>query len=412
MYQLGITLYRFLIHLVALFSKGKVKDFVEGRKNLFTQLKTFREAHTNESIIWIHAASLGEFEQGRPIIEAIKAQHPTQLIVLTFFSPSGYNIRHNYAHADFVSYMPIDTKRNAQQFVDILSPDTVIFIKYEFWLNHLNELSKRKIPHYLVSAKFRKDQLFFKAYGNKFKQALANFTHVFVQDQASRDLLSSIQVASTVTGDTRVDRVVEIAKNAANIPLIDAFVQGRQAFVIGSSWPQDEALLIPLINQCVPMDMPIIIAPHEIDDKHVTQIEKQLLVPYCRYSDLDLTNAHKYRVIIINNIGMLSALYQYGKIAYIGGGLGKGIHNTLEPAAFGLPIIFGPKHQKFPEAVYLAQNGGAFSISTFEELKAIFESLLTPEHYQLASQVTKQFIQQNKGATAKVLEKIGYLTEI
>lgn len=406
MYNLAITIYGLIIRVAAIFSKGKAKDFVQGRKGLFSVLADFKKKQEGKAIIWIHAASLGEFEQGRPIIEAIKKTQPEKAILLTFFSPSGYNIRHNYDQADGVTYMPLDTPSNATRFLDIVQPSLAIFIKYEFWLNHLNVLHDRGIPHYLISAKFRANQLFFKSYGGAFKKALANFTKIFVQDEASQVLLQDIGIASEVTGDTRIDRVVQIAKEAKQIPLIDAFVQGKKALVIGSSWPQDEALLLPLINQIVPMDMPVIIAPHEIDDKHVQQIEQQLLVPTCRYSDLTLDNAAQYRVVIINNIGMLSALYQYGHIAYIGGGLGKGIHNTLEPAAFDLPIIFGPKHQKFPEAVYLAQHGGGFSISTFEELKTIFESLSTAEHYELASQVTRSFVQQNKGATALVIKGI------
>ena len=311
----------------------------------------------------MHCASLGEFEQGRPLIEKIKAEQPDQKIILTFFSPSGFEIRKNYDYADCIVYLPYDSPSNARQFLDLVKPKKAIFVKYEFWHFYLKGLKKRKIPTYLISTVFRKEQSFFKWYGGFFRNMLSSFTHIFTQDENSVLLLKEINFENAkAIGDTRVDRVLAIGKSAKQFPEIEAFCAQSNILICGSTWPPDEAILAHFINNSLPPNWKIIIAPHDIKTSHIEQIQKRFTVPTNTYTNLAIGRKNDAKVLIINNIGILSSIYQYGKIAYIGGGFGSGIHNTLEPITFGLPVIFGSKFQKFTEAVELVKSGGHFQI--------------------------------------------------
>ncbi len=405
LYNLGIRFYLFAIQIASLFN-AKAKRWLAGRRN-------WRERYAREwqainpqqaPVVWVHCASLGEFEQGRPVIEQLRRDFPQVKILLTFFSPSGYEIRQHYDQADYVCYLPADMRRNALDFIELFQPTLSIFVKYEFWLHYLQTLHRRDIPTLLISAIFRKSQLFFKPYGKLFRQFLPQFRHIFVQNAASAKLLEKLELKnSSIAGDTRIDRVLQIKDNAPEFPIVAAFANGRNVLVIGSSWPPDEAVLLPFINAQLPPAWKVIIAPHEIGEWHLQQIERKAQKPLLRYSSATPENAAKAQVLLIDNIGMLSALYRYGRIAYIGGGFGAGIHNTLEPIAFGLPVIFGPKYEKFEEAVYLVKNGGAFVVENTAELAAIFQKLQPESAFQTASETAFQYVLNNKGASRAVV---------
>jgi 3-deoxy-D-manno-octulosonic-acid transferase len=403
-YKAALFLYSISIRIAALFGNEKAKLFINGRINIFNQIQN--KLQTNDKRIWVHAASLGEFEQGRPIIEKIKSQYPQCKIVLTFFSPSGYEVRKNYAGADYIFYLPMDTRKNADRFVKMIDPSIVFFIKYEYWFFYLNTLKKKNIPVYLCSAIFRPSQAFFKWYGGWFRQMLGCFNHFFVQTEESKALLESISIRNaTVTGDTRFDRVNTIASAARELPEIALFTENRPCLIAGSSWEPDEDLLCKYVNEST--GIKFIVAPHEIDEAHTQRIEKLIDKKVVRHSEWK-NNAHgDFDVMIIDNIGMLSSLYNYGQVAYIGGGFGKGIHNILEAATFGLPVIFGPNYKKFREAVDLKAKEGAFSISNYEELKQILDKLFTDYVFFNKSATTaKQFVITNIGATDKILSSI------
>lgn len=396
-YQLGI--------FIASFFNPKAKKWLVGRKDIFQQLQSSFSG--NEKIVWMHCASLGEFEQGRPLLEKIKKEATEFKILLTFFSPSGFEIRKNYPLADYIFYLPIDSKSNARQFLDIVKPSISIFVKYEFWYHYLNQLHQRNIPTYLISAIFRKEQIFFKWHGSLHQKMLTFFHHLFVQDEPSKTLLLQKQnLPISIVGDTRIDRVLEISNQAKNYSLIDAFVGTADILVGGSTWQPDEAILIPFINEASNHRWKFIIAPHEIHESHISNIEKQLTTSSIRYSQANTINASAAKVLIIDNIGMLSSLYKYGKVAYIGGGFGNGIHNTLEPIAFGLPTIFGTNYQKFEEAKYLVESKGGFSISNFEQFKKVMRDLEKEKFYNNASTKAKEYILKNKGATEQVFNFI------
>lgn len=406
LYNIGIYFYSFGIFIVQLFN-AKARFWIKGRRNWQVRYATDWKLKNsdNQPCIWVHCASLGEFEQGRPVIEALKKEYPTFKMVLTFFSPSGYEIRKQYAGADYVCYLPIDTRSNVLQFIEIFKPVLSIFVKYEFWAHYLNTLYQKQIPTILISAIFRKNQVFFKWYGGLFRQLLFQFQHIFIQNQVSANLLQSLGLQNfTVVGDTRIDRVVQIAQEAPEFPIITAFAKGHQILVVGSSWQPDEAILLPFINQQLPENWKVIIAPHDIATIHIQQIEQGLNVVHLRYSKANLENITDAKVLIIDNVGMLSALYRYGQLAYIGGGFGTGIHNTLEPIAFGLPVLFGPKFQKFEEAVELTRQGGAFAINNTADFQRIFEFLQPSENYNRASVIANQYILDNQGATEKIIQ--------
>lgn len=402
-YNLSIKFYYFLILLFSPF-KEKAKQWITGRENLFQKLKASR--HPEDKIVWFHASSLGEFEQTRPVIEKYKALYPETKIFLSFFSPSGYNIRKNYSLADYVFYMPLDTRRNAKRLYDILKPEIVFFVKYDFWYHHIHEAAQRNIPIYLFSAIFREEQLFFKSYGKFFARILSFFTHIFVQDSGSYKLLEKHKYKNiTVAGDTRLDRVVEIARNAKEIPEAKHFSKNAKLIVAGSTWSKDEELLCKYINEH--KDYKLIIAPHEITEKNLSRIESLLKRSYCRFSNTNPGNVTDCDVLIIDNIGMLSSLYRYGVVSYVGNGFGSGIHNTLEPAVYGIPVIFGPNYHKFKEAIDLIKNKGAFSVSSYDEFDHVFTELLENDNMRNeAGKNAGNYVHNNAGACSLIIDFI------
>jgi len=400
-YELGIRTYKTAIHAASLFNP-KAKLWVKGRIEIFEFLQ--KNISDEDKIIWVHAASLGEFEQGRPIIEAIKEKHKEYKILLTFFSPSGYEVRKNYTFADIVCYLPIDTAKNAHKFINIVKPNKVFFVKYEFWKNYLKTLYKNKIPVYLVSGIFRKEQLFFKSTGKSYRKILNYFEHFFIQNQVSGNLLKSIDINNyTVCGDTRFDRVIDIAKSSKEFKEIAEFTENSKVIVAGSTWEKDEEILIDYINKN--RNVKLIIAPHEIKEQNLQRIENNLKQTVVRYSKIKEVNPKDYSVLIIDNIGMLSAVYKYGQVAYIGGGFGAGIHNILEAAVYGMPVLFGPKYQKFDEAKELIKLGGAFSISEITGFKEKADLFFADDiSLKDTSAISKNFVETGAGAVDTIMK--------
>jgi len=391
LYTISIRLHIIAIHIAALF-KAKAKLWVKGRKNIFQKLT--EAIKKDQDIVWFHCASLGEFEQGKPIIEGYKLKYPNHKILLTFFSPSGYEIRKNYDKADWVFYLPADTKKNAKKFISIVNPIKAIFIKYEFWFNYMAELNKKDIPFYSTSSIFRSEQSFFKY--DWFAKQLKNISHFFIQDQNSKELLKNIGLSNyTVVGDTRFDSVITNTQNTISIPLIEKFSKNKTTIICGSTWPQDEFLLHKYIKKNPNYNY--IIAPHEM--QNVNEFKKQtnaLLL-----SKANNTNIINNNVLIIDSIGILSNAYKYGNIAYIGGGFGAGIHNILEAVTFGLPVVFGPNYQKFKEANELIELGVAKSISNYSELEITILSYIN-----FNESIAKNYIKSNAGATDIIISSI------
>lgn len=405
LYNIAMLIYQSFIWLASKFNNNKATLFLSGRENVFALLEQKRLP--GEHYVWFHAASLGEFEQGRPIMESLKNSHPEFKILLTFFSPSGYEVRKDYQGADIICYLPMDMSWNVKRFLDIVQPDCAIFIKYEFWMNYLLELKKRQIKTYIVSAIFRESQLFFRSYGGFYRRLLKSFTHLFVQNDESVRLLHSIGFDNvTKVGDTRFDRVADIAAKSKDLPIVQAFKSDAKVLIAGSSWPNDENILLPYFNQNFPLKL--IIAPHEIDEEHLQSIISQLKRPYIRYSQATIENVKEADCLIIDCFGLLSSIYRYGEIAYIGGGFGVGIHNILEAAVYGIPVIFGPNFRKFQEAVDLQQKGGAFVIENYESFSQIMSEFLEENSslYSSACKVSNDYSQANKGATSKVVNAI------
>lgn len=402
-YNTGIAAYSLSVKIAAPFNE-KASLWVKGRRDIWSRIDAIKRG--NERLVWFHAASLGEFEQGRPVIEALKQEQPETKVLLTFFSPSGYEIRKNYAAADYIFYLPADTPSNAKRFVSHFRPDAAIFIKYEFWYNYLHELYKHQTPIYLISAIFRPEQPFFKPWGSLHRRMLGFFTRLFVQDRESVELLESVGIKnSEQTGDTRFDRVKQIADAAKNIDNVNLFCAGQPAAVCGSTWPPDEDILMEYINQAA-AGWKWIIAPHETGEAHVKAIIGKCRKKIVRYTDGN-ASFEDADVLIIDCIGLLSSVYRYGKISYIGGGFGTGIHNTLEAAVYGIPVVFGPKYQKFKEAVNLIDTGGAFSISNARQLKEIFDTLIqNTETAETAGQKALQFVNSQLGATNTIIKSI------
>jgi len=400
-----LLLYRAGIRIASLWN-NKAKLWLNGRKNIFDRLSA--ELRTrNSKIIWFHCSSLGEFEQGRPVIEKLKSQNPDLKFLLTFFSPSGYEIRKDYKGVDWVFYLPLDSKRNAKAFFDIVNPTLVVFVKYDYWYYYLTECKKRNISLLMVSGIFRKDQPFFKWYGNLHRSMLSCFTHFFVQDKESLQLLQSLKINNvTVAGDTRFDRVSEIAESFTPIEAIEKFCSNSPVLVAGSTWPEDEKMTKDATASFP--DLKIIIAPHEIHREHIDLL-KSILPDAMLFSQLKaqdsqpITSNH----LIIDNIGMLSKLYHYATITYIGGGLNKGIHNTLEAAVYGKPVLFGPNYKKFKEAIGLIETGGGICVNSSAELTSQLNKFLTnKEVLKSSSKNSFEFVKQNKGATEKILNYI------
>ncbi|HTL80267.1 MAG TPA: glycosyltransferase N-terminal domain-containing protein [Bacteroidia bacterium] len=409
LYSLNIFFYGILIRIASPFN-AKAKAWLQGRKNWEEELRKKFPGNTSK-VVWFHCASLGEFEQGRPVMERFRKENPEWKILLTFFSPSGYEVRRNYPGADFICYLPLDTKRNAKKFVEIVSPSLIYFVKYEFWLNFLAEFRKKKIPHILFSAIFREDQIFFKGHGKIFRDALKGFEMIFTQEENSVKLLSSIGVKSIAAGDTRFDRVSEIAADAKEIPLAKIFSgDEKKVIVAGSTWPSDEEKLFPAMEELFRSDWKLIIAPHELGESHISSIEKALqqnglnTEQIVRYSTATEQTVSSKKALIIDNIGMLSSLYRYGKIAYVGGGFGKSIHNILEAAVYGMPVIFGPAHEKFNEAKEMIRLKSGFPVKNETELKNSLRDLTSNEvQLKFFSLRSLEFVKQNCGATEKIL---------
>lgn len=408
MYSLIIHLYAFFIELISPFhKKARLMRLGQWKTNGILREKIDR----NAKYIWFHASSLGEFEQGRPLIEKIKAEHPEYKILLTFFSPSGYEVRKNYGGADVVCYLPFDTPYRVKKFLDLSKPVMAIFIKYEFWDNYLSELKRRNIPVYIVSAIFRKEQLFFKWYGGMYRKVLSYFTHIFVQDDASRELLSKYGVTNvSVFGDTRFDRVQDVYKNTKQVPMVDLFVNNNRSdnqltMVAGSSWQQDEEVYLNYFNEHP--ELKLIIAPHEIHKDHLMHIESMLKRPSIRLSEATEKDIKGKSCLIVDSFGLLSSIYRYGDLAYIGGGFGAGIHNVLEAAVYGIPVIFGPKYQKFKEARDLLQVGGAFSITDEKTFESKMEELSTyRDLLEAAGAAAGDFVKSNIGTTNRIIASI------
>ncbi len=403
LYNFGIYTYKQLVN-IASFRNLKARKMKQGHKEIFHYLA--QNADPEGGYIWIHASSLGEFEQGRPIIEAIKAHYPEQKIAITFFSPSGYEVRKNYPKADLICYLPFDLPNNVNRFLNILKPKQAIFIKYEFWGNYLNALAKRNIPTYIISAIFRPSQIFFRPYGSYFRRILQNFEHLYVQDENSKKLLKDIGITKvSVTGDTRFDRVLEIRSQAKELPLIEQFSKEKFTLIAGSSWPKDEEIFIDYFNRHP--EMKLIIAPHEIHEEHIQFILSRLNRTAIRYTQADEKNIQKADCIIIDCFGLLSSIYRYGQVAYVGGGFGAGIHNVPEAAVYGIPVIFGPNHKKFKEAKELIIAGGGFSISRSEDFELVMDRLLENKEFLSKAGITAgQYIQNNSGASKKILKEL------
>lgn len=416
LYNIGIRSYSLLVGAASFFVP-KARLWTEGRKHWREKLR--KGVQGAEKVAWFHAASLGEFEQGRPVIEAFRQRHPEYFILLTFYSPSGYEIRKNYTGADFICYLPSDTPANALDFVEIVRPDITFFIKYEFWHNYLTALKKSGSVVISFAAIFRPGQLFFRKGGGFYRNLLTRFDAILVQDERSVELLRQCENLGEVqiAGDTRFDRVAELEKTARKLTEIEEFVKGEPCLVVGSAWAEDMQILIPVLNR-LEGRLKAIIAPHEIREAEITAWENQLNQPSLRYSrykkeGFRLSNSDT-RYLFIDNIGMLSALYRYGQIAYIGGSFGKGLHNTLEAATYGMPVLFGNRsYQKFSEAVRLLDRGVARTVAGEDELyQAIRGYLDHPEELRRVSAMARDFVQANTGATEKVMEAAERLLEL
>jgi 3-deoxy-D-manno-octulosonic-acid transferase len=406
LYNAGICFYTLLITLVSLKNK-KAALWIKGRKGILERIE--RSIDKNKRYAWFHFASLGEFEQGRPVLEKLKADHPSTPVVITFFSPSGYQIRKNYALADHVFYLPIDTRSNARKFVSLINPTIAVFTKYEYWYHYFEALHDHNTPHYIISGIFRKDQTFFKWYGSLHRKMLCWASHIFVQNKESRELLGRIGIKHvTVSGDTRFDRVEFNAKNPIEIKTIEEFCGNDPVFIAGSTWSDDEKIIAYLLK--IYPKWKFIIAPHEVNTGRIESIEKQfpnsVKFSSIQRQETKTQTIEAPQVLIIDSIGLLSSIYQYGHIAYIGGGFGVGIHNTLEAAAFGLPLIFGPNYSTFMEAVELIKNGSAFSVNDSKELNTQMEMLSKEENRIKSGSSAREYVNSHTGATKSFLDYI------
>lgn len=357
-----------------------------------------------DSIIWVHTASLGEFEQGLPIIEQLKKNYPEYRILVTFFSPSGYEVKKNTAAADVVTYLPMDTKKNAIKFLDLVNPKLVIFVKYEIWPNYLRSLSQRNIPTLLISALFKENQIYFKSYGGFMRKTLHNFTHIFVQDTKSIELLSKINIKNTaISGDTRFDRVIEILERDNNLAFMENFKNGAKTLVAGSTWPDDEEVLVPYINTGE-SSLKFVLAPHNIKPEHINKLKSSINKKTILYSELENKDLSAYEVLIIDTIGLLTKIYSYAEISYVGGGFATGLHNTLEPAVYGIPVIIGPSFKGFKEAEDLVNKGGVLVVKSPAEFFTLVNNLLKDEeHLKRTGDINSTYVSENKGASIQIM---------
>ena len=403
MYNLIIYLYLIGVAIYSLFNK-KVRKMWRGERAALGILREKMVA--GAQYVWFHAASLGEFEQGRPLMEQMRREHPEFKILLTFFSPSGYEVRKNYEGADIICYLPLDTPFNARRFLRTIRPVMAFFIKYEFWYNYLHILKHRNVPVYSVSSIFRPGQIFFRWYGHQYSKVLKCFTHFFVQNEVSRELLHSIGIDKvTISGDTRFDRVLQIRDAAKELPLVKAFKDGHNVFVAGSSWPPDEDIFIRYFNEH--RDWKLVIAPHVIDEDHLKQIISKLNRKVVRYTQTTESEAREAECIIIDCFGLLSSIYRYGEVAYVGGGFGVGIHNVLEAAVWGVPVLFGPNNQRFQEAQGLLATEGGFQIKDYVSFCKLMDRFIADKAYlQAAGEKAGAFVSHHAGATATILKNI------
>ncbi len=411
-YSLAIRLYSGLVAVASLFGNKKAQQWWKGRNKQWENLVT---EHKDDEWLWMHVSSLGEFEQGLPVIESLKKNFPKYKILLTFFSPSGYEPRKNFPVADKVAYMPSDTLQNAKKLVRNFNIKAAFFVKYDFWFNYMKVLKKNDIPLYYISALLHPDHYFFKFYSTWFRKQLLNVSHYFVQNDETAKLLKSIGIENaTVTGDTRFDRVYDIAKQSKSFPEIEEFIAGRHCIIAGSSWPSDEKFIIPFSKK-MPDDYSLIIAPHDVSESHIKQITSQL-DSYVLYSRLTLpisqqlsnsaAQQHK-KVLVVDTIGILKQIYKYARFAYVGGGFMSSIHNTQEALVFGCPVVVGPKYTKFVEAVDLVRDGGMFSVENQQEFDDIFEQLMNDDNfYNKASGICQDYIQLSIGATSKIMKRL------
>lgn len=408
-YNLFISLYGFTVSIVSSFNP-KAKLWIDGRKNWKHKMKS--QIKPEDKIIWVHCSSLGEFEQGRPVIEKAKTEFPNHKIVVSFFSPSGYEVRKNYKGADYIFYLPLDTKRNAKALVKILHPEILILVKYEYWYNLLKRLQKKKIPVIVISAVIKEKNVFFKAWGSWFRKIIRRISHFFVQDQDSKNLLESINFHEvTVSGDTRFDRVKEILNSKNELTFVEKFKGNHKLIVAGSTWPDDDEILTDFINSKLPEDWKIIFAPHNIDQKKIIQLKEKLKLPTTIYTQLKEEELINSRVLIVDTIGILTKIYAYSNISYVGGGFTKtGVHNTLEPAVFGVPIIFGPNYQRYFEAVELIENEAAVKFENQFEYDEKMSNLIENEsERKRRGKIAFNLINEKPNSTAIIM---GYLKKI
>jgi len=404
-YNIVIQITGSLLKFISLFN-SKINLFVEGRKNVFATLD--QKIKATDKTIWFHAASLGEYEQGLPVIEKIKIEYPSHKIVITFFSPSGYEVRKNNFVADATVYLPLDTRRNAREFLRIVHPEMAFFIKYEYWLNYLNELKVRKTPTYLISGIFRKDQMFFKSYGGFYRKALDGFSYFFVQNESSKKLLQQLGKTNVaISGDTRFDRVATILEKDNSLEYISQFKNDTLTIVVGSSWPKDEALLLDFINKNE-FNVKFIIAPHNIKENQIELLKDGITKKTVLFSEMEGKNLSDFDVFIIDTVGILTKIYSYADIAFVGGGFGNpGVHNLLEPATFGVPIVIGPNYSHFAEATALVNMGGCVSISTKKELHDTFKDLILNDSIRSEKgHICSTFVLMNKGATNVIMKTL------
>lgn len=405
MYTIAIYLYALAVRLASLTNR-KARLMIKGHRKTWRTLRD--HAKERQHYVWFHAASLGEFEQGRPLMERLRREHPEKRILLTFFSPSGYEVRKDYAGADLVCYLPFDTPLNARRFIRLVQPEKAFFIKYEFWHHYIDELHRVGVPVYSVSSIFRNDQIFFRPYGRGYARVLHHFNHFFVQNEASRRLLNSLGVTQvSVTGDTRFDRVIDIRNQAKSLPLAAALKGDSRTIVAGSTWPPDEEILIPYFNRHP--ELKLIIAPHEVNEERLRSIEQRLKRPALRYSQATPESSAQADCLIIDGYGLLSSLYRYATLAYVGGGFGVGIHNVPEAAVYGVPVFFGPNNQRFREARDLINEGGSFEVTSADDFQAQADRLLADERALAKSgQAAGDYIRRNSGATEAIFREVHF----
>jgi len=404
LYNIAIHITHYFLVIIALFNP-KIKRFLEGRKTVFTTLE--EQGNSSDKTIWIHTASLGEYEQGLPVIKLVKETYPKHKILVTFFSPSGYDVKKHSSEADIVTYLPLDTRSNAHRFINTVKPVLALFVKYEIWPNYLQALKKNSIPTLLISAIFKARQIYFKPYGGFMRKSLGMFSHIFVQDENSIQLLQNIGILhSSLGGDTRFDRVAQIANRDNQLPFMEAFKTDKTCLVAGSTWAEDEALLVPCVNQ-FSTALKVVFAPHTIKEETIAKLKASIAKKVICYSEIQNQDLADYQVLIIDTIGILTKIYSYANIAYVGGGFATGLHNTLEPAVFGIPVLIGPEYHGFKEASDLVTQKGILVVHNLEDLESKVKRLLDDTKLQKnIGQINAAYIAMNKGASVQILDHI------